>query len=317
MRHMITRAGEVTSPTEDRQLQAAVRRDESKAHLVRSEQTVSRRSLASGGAAALLLAGCEQLGLKAHIVTSMTVNGKTTVREREAKNWGEFEEAMGEVATDFSSFAKEVGTTTAELASKLIDVPPPGQIRLGDLDPSLVPFQGDLRYDYLKVASMKPDPEYDFRYVQIGVPEYDAFFRGTAEMYATAYQLVETGRHIHLAAAEARGIEPEGPIASGAHRVPKVEVENALAVMSSSPEAAVGEAAKDLDLLWTTAATLGVQLVQKTIETVQAGTALVASAPTQLTNPRLLLHLDLIVKGLTQSVALVEDTGALLVSVVG
>jgi len=45
--------------------------------------------------------------------------------------------------------------------------------------------------------------------------------------------------------------------------------------------------------------------------------ALVASAPSQILNPKLVLHIDLIVKGLEQSVSLVKDTGSLLGKMVG
>jgi hypothetical protein len=264
-----------------------------------------------------LLAACEQLGIKAKIVTTTTKNGQTTVKEREAKNWAEFEEAMGEVATDFSSFAKDVGATTAELVKKLVDVPPPGKVKLSALDPSLAPFEGDIRYDYIKVATSKPNPEYDFSYVQLGVKSYDTFFKASAEMYATAYQLVETGRHIHVAAAKVSGGEPDSSVESGKKRVPKADVDKALSALTGSQEGEIPETAKKLEALWGSLAKLGINLAGKVSETVQAGTALVASAPTDITNPKMALHIDLIVKGLKQSVALVKDTGVLFTSVVG
>ena len=276
----------------------------------------TRRNALGFFAYSTLLAACEQLGIKARIVTTTTKDGHTEVREREAKNWNEFEEAMGEVGTDFSSFAKDVGATTLELVKKLVDVPPAGQVKLGGLDAALAPFEGDIRYDYLKVATMKDRPEYDFKYVQIGMHEYDAFFKAAAEMYATAYQLVETGRHIHLAGAKARGKEPDGAIDDGKKKVPKGDVETLLGGLESSAQPEVVETARHLRRLWTSVATLGVQLVGKTAATAEAGVALVASAPSQITNPKLFLHIQLIIKGLGQSVDLVKDTGKLLGSVV-
>lgn len=276
----------------------------------------SRRSALGLLALSTFLAACEQLGIKAKIVTTTTRDGHTTVKEREAKNWNEFEEAMGEVATDFSSFAKDVGATTVELVKKLVDAPPPGQVKLGTLAPALAPFEGDIRYDYLKVAAMKPDPEYDFKYVQIGMPQYDAFFKAAAEMYATAYQLVETGRHIHLASAQASGKEPDSAVEDGKKKLPKADVEGALGALESAAASEVVETAKRYRTLWTSVATLGVQLANKTVETAETGVALVASAPAQITNPKLFLHIKLIVKGLGQSVDLVKDTGKLLASVV-
>lgn len=265
------------------------------------------------GLAALsaLTSACEAIGLKATVVSSRTINGETTTTVREAKNWEEFEQAMGEVATEFSSFAKEVGATTAELAKKLVDVPPQGQVTLGQLAGTLKPFEGDVRYDYIKVARMNPNAEYDFKYVQIGMPEYDNFFRASAEMYATAFQLTETGRHVHLAAYKTKGEEAPSEVENGNKAIKKDEVDTLVSQLGEA------EGAKKLGSLWVSSAELGVKLAAKTAETIQTGTALVASAPAQILNPKLVLHLDLIVKGLEQSLSLVKDTGGLLTGIVG
>ena len=79
----------------------------------------------------------------------------------------------------------------------------------------------------------------------------------------------------------------------------------------------VVDTGKDLSTLWKAVAPLGVQLAKKTGEFASAGVQLVASAPKQITNPKLVLHIKLIVKGLDQSVGLVKDTGKLLVGIVG
>jgi len=76
-----------------------------------------------------------------------------------------------------------------------------------------------------------------------------------------------------------------------------------------------GEGAKKLGALWVSTAELGTQLAARTAQTAQTGAALVASAPTQILNPKLVLHLDLIVKGLEQSLDMVKD--ALLGDIVG
>lgn len=271
-----------------------------------------RRTLLSLSALSALSTACEAIGMKATIVTTKTQNGQTTTRVREAKNWDEFEQAMGEVATDFSDFAKQVGATTVELAKKLVDVPPQGQVTLGQLSASLRPYEGDVRYDYLKVARMNPDAKYDFKYVQIGMPEYDNFFRAAAEMYATAYQLMETGRHVHLAKAKVKGDEPPPDVERGQKKIRKGEIEAAL----SEVKAGAGDGAKKLETLWLTVAELGTKLAGKAAETASAGAALVASAPAQILNPKLVLHLKLIVKGLDQSVSMVKDTGKLLGEIV-
>jgi hypothetical protein len=273
---------------------------------------VNRRAIVGLGALSALTAACEAIGLKATVVSTKTVNGKTSTRVREAKNWDEFEAAMGEVATDFSDVAKQVGATMGELAKKLVDVPPPGQVKIGQLSPSLQPYEGDVRYDYIKVARMNPDAAYDFKYVQIGMADYDQFFRASAEMYGTAYQLMETGRHVHLAAFNARGEDPPSDVENGDRKIKKPEVQSALSELSSS----ASEGAQKLERLWATTAELGVVLAGKAAETASTGAQLIASAPAQILNPKLVLHLGLIVKGLEQSVSMVKDTGKLLGDIV-
>ncbi len=271
------------------------------------------------GLAALsaLTSACEAIGLKATVITTRTENGKTTTTVREAKNWEEFEHAMGEVATDFSDFAKQVGATTAELAKKLIDVPPQGQVQLGQLASSLKPYEGDVRYDYLKVARMNPDAEYDFKYVQIGMPQYDNFFRASAEMYATAYQLMETGRHVYLASYKVKGEEAPADVERGDKQIKKADVDGLIEQLASGASEGMSDGVEKLKTLWVASAELGIKLAAKSAETVQTGVALVASAPSQILNPKLVLHIDLIVQGLEQSLSMVKDTGKLLTGIVG
>lgn len=260
-------------------------------------------------AAPAALCGCEAIGLKANIITVTSMNGNTKVKRREAKNWGEFKEAMGEVGTDFSGFAKQVGATTADLVKKLVDAPPPGKVTLSSLDGSLSRYEHDLKFDYLEVASMKPDAGYDFSFVQIGMPEYDEFFKASAEMYGCAYQVVETGRHIRLTGAALAGTTSDGKQGKVADALAK-----ALKIEKSSENADAYDYARDLGSMWQVVSTLGVKLVGKVVDVAKSGAALVASAPKQITNPKLVLHIKLIVKGLDQSVGFVKDTGKLLAS---
>ena len=254
---------------------------------------------------------CEAIGLKAHIVTTKTANGQTTVKRREAKNWDEFSTAMGEVATDFSGFAKEVGATTTKLVKTLVDVPPPGKVTLSSLDPSLAKYEGDSKFDYLKDAASKPDAPYDFTYVQLGMKEYDDFFKASAEMYGVAFQMTETARHVRLASAALTGDKAD-PKAK-----PDDQLEKASKVESTPDNEELATYAKEVGGVWKTVAKLGGELVGKTANLVKTGVALVASAPKQITNPKLLLHIKLIVKGLDQSVGFVKDTGKMLGELVG
>ena len=259
----------------------------------------------------IVLSACEAIGLKANIVSTTTSNGKTTTKRREAKNWDEFSTAMGEVGTDFSSFAKDVGATTAKLVKTLVDVPPAGKVKLGSLDPSLAKYEGDAKFDYLKDAASKPDAPYDFTYVQIGMKEYDDFFKASAEMYGCAFQMVETARHVRLSTAALTGGKPEEKAK------PEDQIAKASKVESTPENAEMVTYAKDVGSVWKTVAQLGTTLVGKTANLVKTGAALVASAPKQITNPKLVLHIKLIVKGLDQSVGFVKDTGKILTDLGG
>jgi hypothetical protein len=140
--------------------------------------------------------------------------------------------------------------------------------------------------------------------------EYDDFFRASAEMYGCAFQLVETARHVRMSTA----------VLTGGKQDDSANVDDQIAkassVASTPDNAEMVAYAKDVGAMWKTVATLGKSMVQKTTALVTTGTALVASAPKQITNPKLLLHIKLIVKGLDQSVGFVKDTGKMLADTV-
>ncbi len=267
--------------------------------------------------------GCEALGIKAKVVTTTSMNGETKTTVREAKNWDEFSTVMGEVATDFSDTAKKVGESTKKLVASLVDVPPPGKVTLADLDPTLKDLNQDPRYDYLSVAGARADGAYDFSYVRLGVHEFDDFFKASAELYATLYQLTETARHIRLLAAEMTG--DKGLASFDAKAILKSEIDSSLAKIDQrlageakgEGSAKAAEMANQMKRLWTTSITLATKLGPKAIELGRAGVALAASAPSQIKNPKLLLHIKLIVKGIGQSVALVKDAGPQLAKAAG
>ena len=259
----------------------------------------------------LTVPACEALGIKANITSFKTINGKTEVKQREARNWDEFEEAMGEVATDFSDVAKEVGRTTQELAKVLVEAPPPGQVKLGDISPELMKYEGNERFDFVHAASKEPDAPYDFTYVRIGVASYDDFFKTAAETYAIAFQMTETARRLRLTASTITGEEAGG----------EADTERAA---DKARNAEVDEDGKDvtayfrdLDAMWKLVGIQGAQLVSKTAELVGKGQTLITSAPSSILNPKTALHLDLIVEGIEQSIGLIKDSGAMMGELLG
>ena len=259
----------------------------------------------------IAIPACESLGIKANITSFKSMNGKTEVKHREAKNWAEFEDAMGEVATDFSDVAKEVGKTTSELAKALVEAPPPGKVKLGDVSPALMKYEGNERFDFVDAASKKPDAPYDFSYVRIGVQSYDDFFKTAAEVYALAFQMAETGRRLRLTASALTGEE------AGDEAQTEAAAKKARGAQVNDENKDAGAYFKDLDAMWQLVGVQGAQLVTKTAELVGKGQALITSAPSSILNPKTVLHLDLIVEGLEQSIGLIKDSASIVGEMIG
>ena len=231
------------------------------------------------------------------VTTTKTVNGKTETKTQEFDNWEEMKVAMD------ASF-KELGATTKELVEKLVEAPPPGRVGLSDLSPNLEPWSGDPRLDFL-AAHRAEDPK-AFMYVQIGVPTYDAFFRAAGEFHAFVYQTRESIKALR-AMAQAR---VSGRVDAKLSLGDLVE----MAMGTEGVEAGYGaqddlSAMHDLTLEIAGAAP---EFARRTQELVATGQQLVTAAPSSITNPKTALHIDLIVKGLGQSVTVIGESGKLL-----
>lgn len=259
----------------------------------------------------LTVPACESLGIKANITSFKSVNGKTEVKHREARNWAEFEEAMGEVATDFSDVAKEVGKTTHELAKVLVEAPPPGKVKLGDVSPDLMKYEGNEKFDFVHAAGNKPDAPYDFTYVRIGVASYDDFFKTAAEVYALAFQMKETARRLRLTASALTGED------AGSDADTERVADKARSAEAGEDDKDAAAYFQDLDAMWKLVGVQGAQLVAKTAELVGKGQALITSAPSSILNPKTALHIDLIVEGLEQSVGLIKDSAGMMGELLG
>ena len=102
--------------------------------------------------------------------TTMNADGTTTTETQEFDNWEDMKAAL-------AVSAKELRATTKELITKLVEAPPPGQVKLGDLSEAFAKYEGDANFDFLATAETD-DPETPaFSYVQIGLPSYDEFFK--------------------------------------------------------------------------------------------------------------------------------------------
>jgi hypothetical protein len=254
-----------------------------------------RKRFAAVLAIALGVGGCSMFQIKGTVTTTKTVNGQTTTTTREFENWEEMKQAMDEAG-------KEMRATTKELMAKLTEAPPPGEVKLGDLSPALASYEGR-ELDFITAA--RSSGEHEFSYVQIGVPSYDEFFKAAAEFHAFVYQTRESVRHVRGLAKTRLGGSYQDEMSLGA------AVDAALANEGEAGEgvgAGLAEG-RDLALSLAQAAPMFVQKMQALIS---AGQQLIAGAASSITNPKTLLHLDLITKGLGQSVKVVGESGKLL-----
>lgn len=246
--------------------------------------------------------------------TKVNADGTTTTEHQEFDNW---EDMKAELAVS----AKELRATTKELLVKLTEAPPPGHVTLGDLSPSFAEYEGNANFDFLALAEAD-DPEHPaFTYVQIGVPSYDEFFKAAAEFHAFVFQTKEAILKLR-ALAQARieatmngRVEAKMTlgdvvaIALGQSGQTGKDVGGALGFESGEGVPDDLLAMRDLALSLGRSAPL---FVEKTTHLVQAGQQLVAAAPSSITNPKTVLHLDLIVKGLEESVSVVGGSGKIL-----
>jgi len=262
------------------------------------------RSLAAVTALAglLTLPGCNSGLFEFHgtITTTKTVNGKTETKTQEFDNWEEMKVAM-------DASGKELRATTKELIKNLVEAPPPGEVHLSDLSTKLANFEGNPDFDFVA----NHPPEEDFHYVQIGVPSYDEFFRAAAEFHAFVYQTRESIKKLRMMAHATLSGDVEMDISLG--DLVRMAMERSGAANGVTGEASGVEAHfQGMVDLGMNIAGSAPAFVQKTQALISTGQQLVTAAPSSITNPKTVLHLDLIVKGLNQSVTVVGDSGKLL-----
>lgn len=243
--------------------------------------------------------GCEMFKVKGAVWTSTTQDGKTETKVREFNSFAEMPAA-------FSAAADDMNEATAKLAEKLTEAPPPGKVKLGDLSPGLASYEGQKDLDFLTFAEPKDGKTPSFTYVRIGVPSYDDFFQKTAEIYALVYQTRQMIYRMRVMSAKitAEDLDVKSALSAVVAKALKVDV-------SADNKAARGKLETYVSMGAAVAESTAA-LAKKTAELVQAGEQLITAAPTSITNPKTLIHLDLIVEGLKRSCDFVTETGSLL-----
>ncbi|MCH9683879.1 MAG: hypothetical protein K0V04_20775 [Deltaproteobacteria bacterium] len=242
--------------------------------------------------------------------TKTDENGRTVTETQEFDNWADMKEAL-------AVSAKELRATTGKLIKQLTEAPPPGEVKLSDLSSRFADYEGDANFDFLLSAESDEDHP-AFSYVRIGVPSFDDFFQAAAEFHAFVYQTHEAIDKLRALARARIQATTGGRVRAKISLGDLVQ----LALEKSGKghlAGAVGEAGEGVpdDLLQMRDLALSIgqsapDFVSKTQRLIQTGRQLVMAAPQSITNPKTVLHLDLIKKGLEDSVLVVGDSGKLL-----
>jgi hypothetical protein len=245
---------------------------------------------------ALVLGGCDQFKFKGHVTTWKTEDGKTTVHHREVDKLEDMPGAIADAADEFAA-------DTAKLIKKLTDVPPPGQVKLGDLTPGLKQYEGNTNYDFLIQAKEKDGKPIDFKYVRIGVNDYDTFFKTTCEIYALTYQTRQSLHRMRELAAAVLDEDVKEETAAN------VAVTKALGSDKAQAKSQFVEHLTAFKDVGAQLAGIVPQIVGKVGTLVNAGKNLILGAPAAITNPKVVLHLGLIKQGLGDSVKVIGEAG--------
>jgi hypothetical protein len=246
-----------------------------------------------------LAPGCSLFKVQGTGFVKTTVNGQTVVDKQ--VQFDSLEEMPGAMRELGGAMAQ----TTDLLIEKLVEAPPPGEVKLSDLDPTLAPYENDPSVNFL-LASRSLEQPPSFRYVRIGVPSYDQFFQKSAELYALMYQTKQTIFNLKTLAAKRVGQTqlPTGPV--------KTAVDAALTSQLSPQAVQVDAQLRGLAGVAMTVARTARNTIATAQELIASGQQLIAAAPSSIMNPKTVIHLDLIVQGLGQSLQMVGESGKLL-----
>jgi hypothetical protein len=235
-------------------------------------------------------------------MTYKNADGTTTVKH---EHWeGSLDQLPSHLNDEWSAAAGQLTAITGKLVKELTNVPPPGTVQLGQLGAGLDKFQGNPQTDFLIQATDDQGNAIPFQYVQLGVPSYDRFFKKAQEVYALCYQAKQTLKHL---------VDLSSQILS--------EKVDASASLNASVSKALGQSNADATAtaqltstrdLAASLAPLVAQIGKAVAQLISAGQQLIVSAPSSLTNPKVVLHLGLVKQGLTDSVSVIKESGSVL-----
>ncbi len=253
----------------------------------------------------LVVAGCTMgcASIPVHMHTESHIQHLDGTSEHKSSDW---EGTLDQLPAQLSKAGAELGAVTSQMVKELTDVPPPGTVELKDISPGLARYQGKRHYDFLTAAKDDAGKPITFTYVRLGVREFDEFFKTAQEIYALIFETTQV----------------VGQLRKDSAKLLDTKVD-ASAELKATVDKAIGAGGEDAELtgrvkkladVATILGTLIPQLVSKVGKLVQTGEALVASAATTLTNPKVLAHLDLVKTGLVDSVKVIKESGGTLVA---
>ncbi len=267
----------------------------------------TRRCLAPLGLGLLvptLACGCSHIPVTMHTDTRIQhADGKV---EHKHTEW---HGTLDQLPDQLGKAGAELGAVTGEMVKVLTDVPPPGEVKLGDLSPSLRKYEGKPKADFLVRAKDKDGKPIKFTHVRLGVEQIDGFFKTTQVIYAILYQATQTLANLRGLASTVLDakVDAKGQL--------HAEVNKAMGTAGADVELVA-----NMKLLYEVAGSLAVlvpELAKQVSKLIGQGEQLVASASTLITNPKVLTHLSLVKKGLGDSVSVIKSSGSLLVDFSG
>lgn len=251
---------------------------------------------------ASLAVGCASIPVHLHTETHIQ-NADGTV-EHKSSDW---EGTLDQLPAQLGKAGAELSDATAKMAKALTDVPPPGKVSLEELSPELAAYKGKRGKDFLLSAKDDKGAPLEFQYVRLGVPAYDDFFKTAQEIYALVYQATQVASQMRQLSGKILDAKVDAKANLSA------SVDKALGMKGQADASLVGdlEAMRDIGRAL---ATILPRIGSKIGDLVAQGEALVTQAPTSLTNPKVVANLGLVKKGLLSSVAVVKESGGLVVS---
>lgn len=241
--------------------------------------------------------GCSHIPVTLH--TESHIQHADGTVEHKSSDW---HGTLDQLPEQLGKAGAELGDVTAKMAKELTDVPPPGKVELKDLSPALAKHQGKRGEDFLITAKDDKGKPITFSYVRLGVPQYDEFFKTAQEIYALVYETTQVVGQMRKVSAKLL----DSNVDASANL--KASVDKAV---SANGDAELVADLRGLSAMAQELAVLVPEIGKKLGKLVQTGEALIASAATSITNPKVVTHLGLVKEGLVSSVNVIKESGSL------